>query len=281
MDRAQYAYQYFIKAGWTPVQAAAIVGNLQQESGQGLNPNARNPRDPGTSIGIGQWNRERKANLMAFAAKQGSSPLSFDTQLAFVQNELKGLPDPNSPGKTLPLPGAMSEAGVGGRLAQATDMTSAMKHAIGYERPVGWSANNPMGGHGWSNRLSNALALSGSYKVPAQGDQPAAYSGGQFVDAFKYNLPAMMTQPGAYSGGEYVPPFQYDTNPTGQTVVSAAGDPPSTEPLSLMQKIFGSFGKAPEPYWMKNSKMDEEAKKAYMAQGLQDQGWPSLRSYLG
>jgi hypothetical protein len=43
MSNAKLAFDYFVSQGLSPVQAAGIVGNLQGESGQGLNTNTINP----------------------------------------------------------------------------------------------------------------------------------------------------------------------------------------------------------------------------------------------
>ncbi len=67
---AMQARAYFESKGMSPVQASGFVGVLMGESGSSLNPNAANPRDPGTSIGIAQWNdgggSKRKSNMLAF-----------------------------------------------------------------------------------------------------------------------------------------------------------------------------------------------------------------------
>lgn len=63
---AMQARAYFESKGMSPIQASGFVGVLMGESGSNLNPNAANPKDPGTSIGIAQWNRDRKANMLAF-----------------------------------------------------------------------------------------------------------------------------------------------------------------------------------------------------------------------
>jgi hypothetical protein len=68
---AMQARAYFESQGLTPVQASGFVGSLMQESGLGLDPGAANPDDPGTSIGIAQWNRERKAAMLAFTGQPG------------------------------------------------------------------------------------------------------------------------------------------------------------------------------------------------------------------
>jgi hypothetical protein len=92
-DNARIAFEYYVSQGLSPVQAAGIVGNLQGESGQGLNPNAVNPgdgRDGSDSIGIGQWNSTRAAALKAYAESKGVPWNDLSTQLEFLHNELKG-----------------------------------------------------------------------------------------------------------------------------------------------------------------------------------------------
>ena len=63
---AMQARAYFESKGMTPIQASGFVGVLIGESDINLNPHAANTNDPGTSIGIAQWNRDRKANMLAF-----------------------------------------------------------------------------------------------------------------------------------------------------------------------------------------------------------------------
>ena len=150
MDNAQLAMQYFQSQGWTPAQAAAIVGNLQQESYSRLDPNAlrKNDAGPGNhSMGIAQWNRERLGALRDFAKQQGKPWNDFQTQLEFVQSELTG-----------------TESRAGKALKGAGDINSATAAFAGYERPQGWSLDNPTGAHGWESRLANASALYGNGK---------------------------------------------------------------------------------------------------------------------
>lgn len=260
MDRAQYAFDYFVKQGWTPVQAAAIVGNLQQESGAGLDANAlrKNDAGPGNhSMGIGQWNRDRLSALQSYAASQKKPWNDFETQLGFVQHELGG-----------------AESPVAARLKKAGDLQSATAAFIGYERPQGWSPQNPMAGHGFGNRLNNATALFNGNPNASSGpvDDPSIIA--QIQGGFQFphkNVMADMPQL------PHMP--NYDPMPGSFSVQTAAGEPPKEE--GILSKIFGGIGSAPEPYWMKGKGWDEEAKKAYLAQGLQDKGWPSLRSFLG
>ena len=205
MDNAQLAMQYFQSQGWTPAQAAAIVGNLQQESYSRLDPNAlrKNDAGPGNhSMGIAQWNRERLGALRDFAKQQGKPWNDFQTQLEFVQSELTG-----------------TESRVGKALKGAGDISAATAAFVGYERPQGWSLDNPTGAHGWESRLANASALYG-------GATPA-YSAGPGRGSM-----AGYRTPGTYSGGEYVPgvekTFYADNSPAlpgnqGQGVGASLG----------------------------------------------------------
>lgn len=60
---------------------AAILGNWNYESG-GLNPGAINPG--GGASGLGQWLGGRKANLIAYARRHGTSWKNAGTQLSFA-----------------------------------------------------------------------------------------------------------------------------------------------------------------------------------------------------
>jgi len=71
----------------------------------------------------------------------------------------------------------------------------------------------------------------------------------------------------------------YDPVPGTFDIQTAAGPAPASDPNAagggILSKLFGSFGTRPKPYYLPN------ASNAYMAQNLQDKGWPSLRSFLG
>lgn len=86
---AMYAMEFFIKnGGYTPEQAAGIVGNLQAESG--LDTSVVGDEHLATqSFGIAQWRERRLRNLQRFAKKNNKSIDDLDTQLWFVLHELK------------------------------------------------------------------------------------------------------------------------------------------------------------------------------------------------
>ncbi len=80
---AQKAFDYFRSQGWSVQAAAAIVANLQAESG--FNPNIVG--DEGKAYGYGQWHADRQAD---FQKEFGHSIQSAtgQEQLEFVQYEL-------------------------------------------------------------------------------------------------------------------------------------------------------------------------------------------------
>jgi hypothetical protein len=126
--------------GYSREQAAGIVGNLIQESG--LNPNT--VHDNGTGLGIAGHRLERLDALKAFAASKGKPVNDFQTQLEFIDQELN-----TTEGKT------------GAALRAAKTPEAAAAAFINYERPQGWTPENPQGGHGFANRVANAQAVAG------------------------------------------------------------------------------------------------------------------------
>jgi hypothetical protein len=91
----QTAYDYFRAKGFTTFQAAAIVGNLDQESG--VDPTiSQFGGGPGRGIAQwsagGRWDTSPGDNLMAFAMQQGQDPLSLGVQLDFIWFELTMFP---------------------------------------------------------------------------------------------------------------------------------------------------------------------------------------------
>lgn len=143
---AKQAYQFFVGKGYRPEEAAGIVGNLAHESG--VNPLAVG--DNGTSAGLAQFHNERLANLKAYAASVGKPASDFRTQLEFIDRELQ-----------------TSEAGTRAKLAGARTPEEAAAAFINYERPQGWTPQNPAAGLGYANR--QALARSVFAGAPTDG----------------------------------------------------------------------------------------------------------------
>jgi hypothetical protein len=82
---AQTALAYFQSQGWTKEQAAGIVGNLQAESGPGLNISAVG--DGGKAYGIAQWHPPRQKDFEKYFGKPIQQS-SLNEQLEFIQWEL-------------------------------------------------------------------------------------------------------------------------------------------------------------------------------------------------
>ncbi|TIL53773.1 phage tail tip lysozyme [Mesorhizobium sp.] len=158
-QKAERAKGYLMaKHGVSNEFASGLVGQFAQESG--FDTNARNPgdgNDGSDSIGLAQWNGKRATALKRFAAGRGRPTDDFETQLDFVMHELK-----------------TTEKGVGRRLAAARTVEEATAAAIGYERPQGWTPQNPTGGHGWSNRLAAARSVYGTPVAAGGPDVTAA-----------------------------------------------------------------------------------------------------------
>ena len=76
------AMKFFYSKGFSPHQAAGIVGNFIGESN--LDPNAVNPSSG--AFGLAQWLGSRKKKLIS---KYGKNP-TFDQQLEFAWEELNG-----------------------------------------------------------------------------------------------------------------------------------------------------------------------------------------------
>jgi hypothetical protein len=88
LDVRQLVYNKLTGAGLASHQALGAVWSLAGESGAGLNPGAYNPKDPGGSVGIGQWLGPRRAALEAFAKDRGTAVTDPNTQADFLVDEL-------------------------------------------------------------------------------------------------------------------------------------------------------------------------------------------------
>jgi hypothetical protein len=88
----QTAFTYFVGKGLTQRQAAGIVGNLIQESGNPINPYANQPNGPGMGIAQwsegGRWDRDYRDNMRWYAGLSGRSVHNLTAQLDFIWYEL-------------------------------------------------------------------------------------------------------------------------------------------------------------------------------------------------
>jgi hypothetical protein len=120
-----------IDRGWSPVQAAALAGHIQQESS--FNPATVNPRED--SHGLIQWRLDRWDNLRKFASERGVSPSDPNLQLDFIRREMEG-------------PEARNAAG----FLAATDIPGA---SAALKRYIRWGDDSDQ------RRLNNALRIAG------------------------------------------------------------------------------------------------------------------------
>lgn len=176
-DRQQYAVQRLMSPGhgpdgkgWSRAQASGMVGRWMQESYSRLDTGAVGDKSiPGASVGVGQWNRERKAAMQAYATgqnpggKYANHPLvlaalkdspgrrgvtNFDAQLDFGDWEIRNSPAERLAYTSLTRAKTPEEAG------------AAMMH---YERPSGYRPGNPRGGHGFHQTVQYANSVMSRY----------------------------------------------------------------------------------------------------------------------
>ena len=206
-DNARVAFDYYVSQGLSPVQAAGIVGNLQGESGQGLNPNAINRgdgRDGSDSVGVGQWNSTRAQALRDFAAAKGANWNDLNTQLEFLHTELKG-----------------PEKAAYSKLMAAQTPEEAGQAMLAFERPKDW---NKPGAH--PERGQYAAKVFAAYG----GGQPAAPvgpPGGLLAQPAQPGMPLAITPPTA---GLFAPP-QQPQQPQQQAQAAAPFEP--TPPMQM------------------------------------------------
>jgi hypothetical protein len=125
------AFDYFLGKGLTKIQAAGIVGNLDQESG--MDPTiSQIGGGPGRGIAQwsagGRWDKDTNDNVRAFAAQEGKPMKSLDVQLDFVWYELT----------TFPHYGALR------RLRRHSEFVARGAMAVPGRRGRGFSARDPV-----------------------------------------------------------------------------------------------------------------------------------------
>lgn len=135
----QQVWAFFAAKGLKPHQIAAIMGNVQAESG--FNPLAQGDYRNGSpeAFGLFQWN-DRRHKLFDFIGGQGNLG-NVQAQLEFAWREMM-----------------TSENGPFQRLMASTNLYDATHAFVGFERPQGYNANNPTSAHGWDRRLAGAEA---------------------------------------------------------------------------------------------------------------------------
>lgn len=123
----EQVWKKLISMGYTPVQAAGIMGNLEVES-PGFNTRAVG--DGGKARGIAQWHPDRFGPLQRYASSKNADAYDLNIQLEFVKKELE-----------------TNESKAGRLLANATTPEDAASAFCAFERPKGY-VNAPMGQDG-------------------------------------------------------------------------------------------------------------------------------------
>lgn len=243
------AHQTMTSFGWTPEQAAGIVGNFVHESN--VNPHGPDG-DSGAAQGIAQWHADRRADFEQWAGKPFSQSTLAD-QLAFANYEL-------TQGKY---------KSVGDQLRGATSVEDATRIILqGYERPapqnqtpvalaqrvkeaqgvLAGSTNSTTGGAMTSDQLQAHLA-----PVLAQADQMAErdYPGNEAIrERYENNAKAQLgLQVSAQKDIEYQNYNQLvgiaSQHPEVRTVEQLAQLPGAAALINSLPKaeIFGLMGK--------------------------------------
>lgn len=228
---AYYAYNYYRKKhGFSDVQAAGIAANLMAESS--FNTSARNKgdgRDGSDSIGIGQWNGSRAKGLHSFAANRGTDVSDLDTQLDYYVHELNG-----------------SEKRAGDMIRSATDVNAATTGAIAYERPAGFSWDNPTNGHNYGLRLSYANELLGNPDAAASAAAPTQVAAAN-TDEVRYpGLKKTGEQIGEAMGGLGFSGTGKDGDPRKLWGMDLEGDDGLLADLGGFTKAFSAGDQSPQ-----------------------------------
>jgi hypothetical protein len=178
--RADSMVAYYRSQGLSAVQAAALVGGFQQESG--LDPTASNSVGGG-HFGIGQWGLARQADF----AKLFGHDLAHST----LQEQMKFSLDEMFNGK---------EGSAGRALLAAKTADAATTAALSYERPAAPGTPAWQNEYGW--RLANTsdiLGRDGPQYLPKIDD---AGNAGQFPTDNEPQRLLGMAQPGTGMGSE-------------------------------------------------------------------------------
>lgn len=184
-ERAQYIREKLESKGWSAAAAAGIVGNLVQESG--LRTDAIG--DGGTSGGLAQWHNERLEALKRFAAARGKEWTDLDTQIDYLDHELR-----------------TNESEAGDKLRNVQDAAEgASVFMREFERPEISTANE-------EQRVANAMVVYGGRKTADDDDHgggggnyaglvaPTSYAAG-FAAGGTAGLMPMSSNTATYNGG--------------------------------------------------------------------------------
>jgi len=198
-------YQGLLDRGYAPTQAAALAGNIVQESGG--NPSALNPGEGAN--GLLQWRLDRWQGLQDFAKARGTAPNDPNTQLDFIGSELSG-PEKRSSTAFFGAPD----------LASAN---SALKRYIRY------------GDQSEGTRLANAQGFLNGQAAPMSmaGPRPAAPA------AAPAPTPAAAPAAAPAPATDKAAPLQFGGGGGGMSMATLAATPQLTNLLLPRPNVFG------------------------------------------
>ncbi len=201
-DRAKQAVDFYVKKGWTPVQASGIVASLMTESS--LSPGAKG--DSGLAAGLAQWHPDRQALIAKHFGKPVQA-MSYEEQLDAVNWEL-------TQGQEKRAGNLLRQAGTA---AQAGDT---MSRAFERPRDVEGEASKRSAG---AVQIASLFGIGKDYQAPAANDPGTPSTGSNAGGNVKLAADTTSTP----SNGGAVPdltPFSQDdpTNATSDSVIARA-----------------------------------------------------------
>lgn len=211
-------YNGFLARGFNPAQAAALTGNIQQEST--FNPNAYNQKEGAT--GILQWRQDRAQALQQFAASQGKPANDPNVQMDFVKHEMQG-----------------SEAKNAAPFMASNDVASANAALKGYIR---------YGDNSQGKRLNNALAYGGQNpNAPAQTASNSDFTGAPTPGNQGFLIPGASPSDANLAGPIGSPSGPLPVSPIGDVgnAPQAIATPPNPQAMAAqMQPVSDAIGGA-------------------------------------
>lgn len=178
-DVTQQIRQFFQGKGLAPHQIAGVLGNVAVESG--FDPGAIG--DGGTSFGLFQHHAGRGAGLLSSIGGMGNLG-DVQGQLEYVWKELLS-----------------SESGVLQNLLASTDVAGATSAFVGFERPSGWSPDNPAGSAGWQQRIAAAERAMSQFTLTTGSATDQLGTLGSGFGSFGEALASAFSGGGAEGGG--------------------------------------------------------------------------------
>jgi hypothetical protein len=182
-DVQNQVWRFFAAKGLKPHQIAGIMGNVSAESG--FNPLAQGDVINGkpTSFGLFQHHKNRATGLLNQVGGRGNLG-DVQGQLEYVWKELQS-----------------SEGAAMRRLLASTNVREATGAFVGFERPQGWSAQNPEGALHFDRRLGAAQAAMTKFSTATDAATQNLGTLGQGADIVGTILSNITGIGGGQSGG--------------------------------------------------------------------------------